>query len=48
MRDLAAQPGLVVDACYGVHTGERSYQFEDVRVLPVTVFLEALHAGRIF
>ena len=48
MLDLAAQPGLKVDRCFGVYTGARSYQFESVRVVPVTEFLAALHRGDVF
>jgi predicted AAA+ superfamily ATPase len=48
MRDLAAQPGIEVDRCFGVYTGERSYRFDSVQVLPVPEFLTALHAGKVF
>jgi uncharacterized protein len=48
MVDLAAQPGLKVDRCFGVYTGTRAYQLEHVQVLPVTEFLRALHSGEVF
>jgi hypothetical protein len=48
MVELAAQPGLKVDRCLGIYMGDRSYQFESVRVLPVTEFLAALHRGEVF
>jgi predicted AAA+ superfamily ATPase len=48
MVDLAAQPGLRVDRCFGIYTGERPYQFGPIRVLPVREFLELLHQGGVF
>lgn len=48
LRDLASQPGLKVDKLYGVYTGERAYQFDDVQVLPVVEFLTTLHRGEVF
>lgn len=48
MLGLAAQRGLKVERCFGVYMGKRSYQFEHVRVLPVTEFLSALHGGEVF
>jgi hypothetical protein len=32
----------------GVYTGERKYQFGPVEVLPLNMFVEALHQGKIF
>lgn len=48
MTALAAQSGLRVDRCFGVYTGSRAYDFENVRVLPVRGFLKALHSGDVF
>ena len=48
MVDLAAQPGLKVDRCFGIYTGSRTYQFERVQVLPVTEFLRTLYSGEVF
>jgi len=49
MHSLKTNPEvLVVDGMYGVYTGARNYSFEDVEVLPVSLFLERLHAGEIF
>ena len=48
MRDLRDQPGIRVGRMIGVYTGERSYHFRGVDVLPVGQFLAQLHAGDIF
>lgn len=48
MRDLAAQPGLKVDRAFGVYTGLRRYEYDDLTVLPAADFLRALHAGEVF
>jgi hypothetical protein len=48
LRDLAAQPELKVERMFGVYTGERSYQFDKVQVLPAADFFKALHRGEVF
>ena len=48
LRDLSSQKGLKVDRCFGVYTGERTYAFESLHVLPVDAFLKALHEGKVF
>lgn len=48
LRDLAAQPGLKVERTFGIYTGRRRYEYGDLTVLPVTEFLQALHAGQVF
>jgi predicted AAA+ superfamily ATPase len=48
MRDLAASGRVHVDGLYGVYRGRHRLQFDDVKVLPVTDFLAALHAGDVF
>lgn len=48
LRDLAAQPGLKVERAFGIYTGRRRYEYVDLTVLPVTEFLQALHAGQVF
>jgi predicted AAA+ superfamily ATPase len=48
MRDLAAQPGLKVERLFGIYTGSRAYQFDNVQVLPIADFLTALHRGEVF
>lgn len=48
MRSLAASKGVTVDRMIGIYCGARSYQFDDVSVLPVSEFIEALFSGKIF
>jgi predicted AAA+ superfamily ATPase len=48
MLDMQSQEGVVVDKMVGVYSGSRSYAFGDVEVMPIRVFLDALHKGRIF
>ena len=48
MRDLATQPGLKVDRAFGVYTGPRRYEYDDLTVLSAADFLRALHAGEVF
>lgn len=48
MRDLSQTPHLHVDRMIGVYTGDRPYHFDGVDVLPISGFLNQLHAGEIF
>ena len=48
MRDLAGRKGVKVERMYGVYTGQRAYTYDDIEILPVTTFLQRLHAGQIF
>jgi predicted AAA+ superfamily ATPase len=48
MRDLGAQTGLKVDRAFGVYTGTRRYEYDDLTVFPAADFLRALHAGEVF
>jgi uncharacterized protein len=48
LRDLRGQDGIKVDRCFGVYSGDRSYDIDGVQVMPVAEFLETLHAGGIF
>ena len=48
MRSLADRDGICVDKMVGVYTGPRSYQFDEVQVLPVAEFLASLHRGEVF
>ena len=48
MRDLKTRPGIVVDRMIGVYTGERSYHYDGLDVLPVADFLRQLHQGTVF
>ncbi len=48
MRELAAAERLAVDRMIGVYRGNRTYHFDGLDVLPVTTFLDQLHAGGVF
>jgi len=48
MRDLKAMPSIIVDRMIGIYTGKQRYHFDGLDVLPVTAFLEELHAGKVF
>lgn len=48
LRDLASQPGLKIERLFGIYTGERTYEFDNLSVLPVREFLAALHRGEVF
>jgi predicted AAA+ superfamily ATPase len=48
MRDIKAGGDVVVEKMFGVYTGERSYLFDGLEVLPVVEFLAKLHEGEVF
>ena len=48
MRALAETSGVKVERMIGVYCGFRSYQFTNVKVLPVVDFVKALFAGEVF
>ncbi|MBC8463922.1 MAG: DUF4143 domain-containing protein [Deltaproteobacteria bacterium] len=48
LRSLAAASGVIVERMIGVYCGERSYRFENLEVLPVKDFVQALFAGDVF
>ena len=48
LRSLAETSGIKVERMIGVYCGSRSYQFDRVRVLPVTAFVKELFGGEIF
>ncbi|MBM4395764.1 MAG: ATP-binding protein [Deltaproteobacteria bacterium] len=48
MRHVAASGKVEVAGMYGVYLGESSYRFDDVKVLPVREFLDAVHGDRVF
>lgn len=48
MRSLKSSDQIKVDRMIGVYTGQRTYHFSGLDVLPVEVFLEELHRGNIF
>jgi hypothetical protein len=37
-----------VDRMIGIYTGERRYNFNDIDVLPIKVFIDELYKGNIF
>jgi len=48
MRSLKNSGHIDVDRMIGVYTGQRTYHFNELEVLPVEVFLERLYQGDIF
>ncbi len=48
MRAIAETDGVHVDRMVGAYCGSRTYQFEDIQVLPVPEFVKKLFAGEIF
>jgi len=48
MRSLADNAGVTVERMFGVYCGSRSYQFDNITVLPFTDFIKALFAGDVF
>jgi predicted AAA+ superfamily ATPase len=48
MRSLQSSDGIKVDRMIGVYTGQRTYHFNGLDVLPVEEFLKKLHQGDIF
>ena len=48
LRSLSVSDGVTVDRMFGVYCGMRSYQFDDITVLPVSGFLKALFSGEVF
>jgi len=48
MRDMSSHSGIVVRKMIGVYTGERTYHYEGVDILPVEEFLKQLYDGKIY
>jgi len=48
MRSLADNAGVTVERMFGVYCGSRSYQFDNITVLPFADFIKALFAGDIY
>jgi predicted AAA+ superfamily ATPase len=48
LREFAAQKSFLVEGMYGIYMGEQVYDFGEVRVFPVEVFLKRLYDGQIF
>ena len=45
---LKAGAAVVVEKMFGIYTGNRSYHFDGLDVLPVADFLKMLYAGEVF
>jgi hypothetical protein len=48
LRSLSKNDGVTIDRMFGVYCGLRSYQFDEVTVLPASEFLKALFSGEVF
>jgi predicted AAA+ superfamily ATPase len=48
MRSLQETGKITVERMIGIYRGKDRYLFDGLDVLPVSVFLEELHAGRVF
>jgi predicted AAA+ superfamily ATPase len=48
MRTLTGSNQVKVDRMIGIYTGERRYNFNDIDVLPIKVFIDELYKGNIF
>jgi len=48
MRSLAKNDRIHVDKMFGIYTGNRTYHYDGINVLPVTDFLKRLHEGDVF
>jgi uncharacterized protein len=48
MRSLAETSGIKVERLIGVYCGPRAYQFDNIKILPMTEFVKVLFAGGIF
>jgi predicted AAA+ superfamily ATPase len=48
LRSLSDSDGVTIDRMFGVYCGVRSYQFDEITVLPFSRFLKALFSGEVF
>jgi hypothetical protein len=48
MRALVEEKRVEVDRAIGVYTGDRTYRFGPVEVLPIDEFLSRLYAGKFY
>jgi len=48
MRSLQSSYKFDVDRILGVYTGQRTYHFDGLDVLPVEEFLKRLYQGNVF
>jgi len=45
---LAKNDRIHVDKMFGVYTGNKTYHYDGINVLPVADFLKRLHEGDVF
>ena len=48
MRSLADNAGVTVERMFGVYCGSRTYQFDNITVLPYADFIKILFTGEVF
>jgi predicted AAA+ superfamily ATPase len=48
IRELSESPKLKVKKAYGIYCGNESLQRDNITILPVQMFLQQLHEGKIF
>jgi hypothetical protein len=48
IRYMVAENAITVERMIGVYAGDRKYDFDGFRVLPVTDFFQDLFAGNVF
>jgi predicted AAA+ superfamily ATPase len=48
MRSLKAHKNIEVEKMVGIYTGQRTYYFNEINILPLKDFLDHLHHGEIF
>ena len=45
---ILADTGVKIDRMIGVYCGTRSYVFDDIQIMPVEDFVNALFSGEIY
>jgi predicted AAA+ superfamily ATPase len=48
MRSMKAHKNIEVEKMVGIYTGQRTYYFNEINILPLKDFLDHLHHGEIF
>jgi predicted AAA+ superfamily ATPase len=48
MRSLKESGSVTVDRMIGLYTGRRAYQFDELAVMPIEIFLGDLWRGKVF
>ena len=48
LRAITSGPELKIDRLIGIYCGSRTYQFDNITVMPIADFITALFAGEIF